>query len=155
MYYYFYKNKNFFDERKSIDSCKSLLFLFHLQSLAMGFAAYPVYRAQYGGGMGGMLRGFLTKGLASLGKRALHAGAQILDQTSQGVSLKDALKKEAKAQFKDLVASGPGTFSKAIKGVGQKRKLSSIDKSPKKLTAAKKPKKLKKLNKKSQKKIVL
>ena len=85
----------------------------------MGFAAYPVYRAQYGGGMGGMLRGFLTKGLASLGKRALHAGAQILDQTSQGVSLKDALKKEAKAQFKDLVASGPGAFSKAIKGVGQ------------------------------------
>ena len=36
--------------------------------------------------------------------------------------MKEALKKEAKTQFKDLVGSEPGAFSKVIKGARQKRK---------------------------------
>lgn len=88
---------------------------------------FPVYSAyhQYGGGLGGILGGFLKKGLISLGKRSLKAGLDTLSDVSKGASLKESLANNAKAQMSQALAAVPATINKAIKVRANKRKAIS------------------------------
>ena len=65
---------------------------------------------QRGGGLGGLFRGFLRtvtphlkKGLMNIGKRALKASANALeDMSTNNTSFKDAVKKQAKREVQAL-----------------------------------------------------
>ena len=99
---------------------------------------------QRGAGLGGMFRSLfrtvtphLKKGLAHLGRRALTAGANALaDMSDNNVSLKDALKKQAKNEFMALNPINMITASKKAVSSSKERKgggaSSSSSSSPKK-----------------------
>lgn len=89
-----------------------------------------INRMQRGHGLGGMFRGLLRtvtphlkKGLAYAGKRALTAGANALSDVSEGTSIKDALKNQARNEF----ANAKNEFTNNLKSINRtKRKGSSI-----------------------------
>lgn len=76
----------------------------------MQFPVYRGFRQQRGHGIGGLFRGLfrtvapmLKKGLTHIGKRALTAGANALTDISENnTSIKDAFKKQAKAEIRAL-----------------------------------------------------
>ena len=86
---------------------------------------FPVYTAyhQYGGGLGGILGGYLKRGLISLGKRSLKAGLDTLSDVSKGASLKESLAKNAKVQVSQALEAIPSSINKAIKAGANKRKV--------------------------------
>ena len=63
------------------------------------YASYPVYRA-HGGGLGGILHGFLGgKGLATI----VRSAANILDKKNEGASWKEAVKSEGQDRIKQVM----------------------------------------------------
>ncbi len=98
-------------------------------------------RYQQGGSLGGLFRGFLStvsphlkKGLMNIGKRALKAGANALeDMSTNNTSFKDAVKKQAKREMQALnpinmmKASAAGSSSaKRTKSRRKKRDIRPI-----------------------------
>ena len=88
-----------------------------------GSGGIPIFRAeplQRGYGLGGLFRGLyrrvkpaLKKGLATIGKRALKAGADILeDVVVNKTPLKQAVKRQAKSEFENIKER---RFSKSYK----------------------------------------
>lgn len=91
-------------------------------------------RYQRGGSLGGLFRGFLRtvtphlkKGLVNIGKRALKAGANALeDMSTNNTSFKDAVKKQAKREMRALnpinMMKGSGAGSSSVKRTKSIRK---------------------------------
>ena len=82
------------------------------------FRAYTPLNRQRGHGFGGLMRGwfrrsvpFLKKGLATVGKRALQAGSDVLeDVLVNKTPLKQAVKKRARSEANELV----NVFKKSV-----------------------------------------
>ena len=107
--------------------------------------AYPIYvgRKQRGYGIGGLLKKNLKRGIVSVGKRALQAGADAINQAStSNVSFKKALKQQAKNQVKSAISDVINTNSKKQKP--SIKNISSVLSTP--------SQKKRKVNKKSKKK---
>lgn len=92
----------------------------------------PIMQIQHGRGLGGMFRGLLRaviphlkKGLAHIGKRALTAGVNVIDDMSENnTSFKNAFKKQGKRELEVL---NPINMirSERIASPRKKRKLNS------------------------------
>ena len=102
------------------------------------YSSYPVYRA-HGGGLGGIVSGFLNKGLATI----VRSAANILDKKNDGATFKDAIASEAQDRIKQIVPF----MAKSINTGKKKRKFSDG-----KIAKLSTPKKR---SKKTRKKIVL
>ena len=79
------------------------------------YSSYPVYRA-HGGGLGGIVSGFLNKGLATI----VRSAANILDKKNDGATFKDAIASEAQDRIKQIVPF----MAKSINTGKKKRKFS-------------------------------
>ena len=95
------------------------------------YSSYPVYRA-HGGGLGGLVSGFLNKGLAMI----VRSAANILDKKNNGATFKDAIASEAQDRIKQIVPF----MAKSI-NTGKKKRKFSDGKIPKLSTPKKRSKK--------------
>jgi hypothetical protein len=97
--------------------------------LQYGGTQFPIYRGlrqQRGHGLGGLFRGLfrtvapmLKTGLTHIGKRALTAGANALEDIStNNTSVKEAFKKQAKSEIRAL---NPINMIKNISPVSSKK----------------------------------
>ena len=97
---------------------------------------YNGYKRQRGYGIGGLLKGFLKRGAISVGRRVLQAGADALNQAStSNVTLKEALKQQAKKQAKSAIAN--------VINTNPKKQATTLKKS----SVQRRPSKTKKVNK--------
>ena len=111
---------------------------------------YNGYKRQRGYGIGGLLKGFLKRGAISVGRRVLQAGADALNQASTtNVSLKDALKQQAKKQAKSAIANVINSNPKKQASI---KKKSSVQRRPSKTKKVNKTKKIKAKTKKTKSK---
>ena len=117
--------------------------------------AYPIYygRRQRGYGIGGLFKNLLKRGAVSVGKRALQAGVDAINQAStSNVSLVDALKQQAKSQIKGVISDVINSKSKKqkspIKNTPSERRTPLKQKVTKKSKVSKKKKKNSKVGKK-------
>ena len=86
------------------------------------YSSYPVYRA-HGGGLGGLVSGFLNKGLATL----VRSAANILDKKNEGSTFKEAIASEAQDRIKQIVPFMSKTTGKKSINTGRKRKRKFIE----------------------------
>ena len=87
----------------------------------------PMYTAQRGYGVGGLLRGLARHALPILknvGKRALQVGVDALnDASTNNISLKQAFKKRAKQELKSILPIN----TREQRGKGKRKATDSID----------------------------
>jgi hypothetical protein len=106
--------------------------VFHGQKYQYG-GRVPIMQMQRGRGLGGMFRGLLRtvaphlkRGLAHVGKRAVMAGVNAMnDMSENNTSLKDALKKQVRNEVKALNPINMMRAKKRAPSSRRKRKLNS------------------------------
>jgi hypothetical protein len=108
--------------------------IFHGQRYQYG-GQIPIMQVQRGRGLGGMFRGLLRtvaphlkRGLAHVGKRAVMAGVNALnDMSENNTSFKDAMKKQVKNEVKAL---NPINMMKAKKRTSSSRRKRKLNRPP-------------------------
>lgn len=93
---------------------------------------------QKGYGLGGFFKGLarsfapvLKKGLLTVGKKAVKTGIQIMQDTSQGKSLKESIKQRAKQNTKEAIQEGFSTISQHVQDKRTSRKRAIKGNTPK------------------------
>lgn len=86
---------------------------------------------QRGAGIGGIFKGLLRtvtpmmkRGLTNLGKRALNAGVDVIDDYQSGVGLKQSIKNRSKENFNQLLDDATTSVVKRIKLDGRDKSFS-------------------------------